>query len=254
MITKEQIGELSDFFQIDGFTVAREYLQLLFLSYLYQEKGADKIYFKGGTSIRLLFDSPRFSEDLDFSTTYSREQIAKLIKKLEGKIKKELPEARITQIYSGEESIRFRMKYSFFGFKYPLVIRLDFNEVKRVEDKTASPLVTRFPIIIFPLIYHLSKEEILAEKIRALATRGKGRDMFDVWFLFSKKVNLDDGLLKLKFKEIQRVYDKKAVLEKIKSYPQTRLNRDLMRFLPKPQRKIVSLLKTELVRKGLFGD
>ena len=47
MITKDQIKNLSKTFQIDEFSIFREYLQLVFLSYLYQEKYANKIFFKG---------------------------------------------------------------------------------------------------------------------------------------------------------------------------------------------------------------
>ena len=68
MITTDQIKDLSIIFQMDEYSIFREYLQLVFLSYLYQEKEASKIIFKGGTALRLLFGSPRFSEDLDFST------------------------------------------------------------------------------------------------------------------------------------------------------------------------------------------
>ena len=41
--------------------------KLIFLSYLYQEPGSEKLLFKGGTALRIVFKSPRFSEDLDFS-------------------------------------------------------------------------------------------------------------------------------------------------------------------------------------------
>jgi len=64
MITQNQLKSLSKTYQMDGFTIFREYLQLVFLSYLYRERKSNRIYFKGGTAIRLLFDSPRFSEDL----------------------------------------------------------------------------------------------------------------------------------------------------------------------------------------------
>ena len=83
MITKKQIEDLSKHFQIDEFTIMREYLQILFLTYLYGEKEADKIFFKGGTAIRLLFGSTRFSEDLDFSVLDTRASILKLVKRLE---------------------------------------------------------------------------------------------------------------------------------------------------------------------------
>ncbi|MBI4675942.1 MAG: nucleotidyl transferase AbiEii/AbiGii toxin family protein [Chloroflexi bacterium] len=39
------------------------------MSYFYQQPQTDRIYFKGGTALRTLYDSPRFSEDLDFSSS-----------------------------------------------------------------------------------------------------------------------------------------------------------------------------------------
>ena len=42
MITKKQIEDLSKHFQIDEFTIMREYLQILFLTYLYGEKEEDE--------------------------------------------------------------------------------------------------------------------------------------------------------------------------------------------------------------------
>lgn len=86
MITSNQIQALAQQYRIDGFTILREYLQLIFLSHLYANKASKNIYFKGGTAIRLLLGSPRFSEDLDFSTTGSKPQIKQLILDLEQKI------------------------------------------------------------------------------------------------------------------------------------------------------------------------
>jgi len=47
--------------------------------------------------------------------------------------------------------------------------------------------------------------------------------------------------------EVGRVYGKEALLKRIKSYQQNKLDRDLSRFLPKSQRKITSLLKAGLI-------
>ena len=234
MITGKQVEELSKLYQIDEFTIRREYLQLVFLSYLYQIKEAKNIYFKGGTAVRLLFGSARFSEDLDFSTTYSKIQIRKIIKEVERSINQEIPGLQIFLLYSGKEGERFRIKYQADESKYPLVIRLDFHQVKRIGKTAISPLLTKFPIVIFPLISHLDQKEILSEKIRALITRGKGRDFFDVWYLLEKGV-VPAGKI-----------NKKIVVNKIKKHSQARLNRDLSQFLPKPQRMIIGMLKMKL--------
>lgn len=237
MITKDQTKNLADIFQIDKFTILREYLQLLFLSYLYQEREAGKIIFKGGTALRLLFNSPRFSEDLDFSTTYSDKEIEKLLERLEEKLVKEVPGLKISRLYSGKEGIRFKISFNLPELKYPLNIRLDFHRVVSLGDSNISTLTTKFPVLIFPQIQHLSETGIFKEKLEALVTRSKGRDIFDIWFLLSKGVKLP--------KEGRE----KKVMEKLKSFSQSSLGKDLGKFLPKAQKGIIPSLKHELINK-----
>ena len=67
MIEKKQVLKLVELWQTTLDNVVREYFQQLFLSRLYEEKGSDKLLFKGGTALRIIWQSPRFSEDLDFT-------------------------------------------------------------------------------------------------------------------------------------------------------------------------------------------
>ena len=67
MITLTQLKPFAHKYKTNDATVFREYLQLLFLSQLYQHSQAKQIIFKGGTAIHLIFKAPRFSEDLDFT-------------------------------------------------------------------------------------------------------------------------------------------------------------------------------------------
>lgn len=235
MVTKNQIQDLSSLFQIDEFTIFREYIQILFLSYLYQEKESGKIFFKGGTALRLLFGSPRFSEDLDFSTVYPDKTIAELLEKLERKIAKELPGIKIIRIYSGKEEIRFRIKYTSDEFKYPLNVRLDFHKVSEVKYVRISTLTTQFPVIVFSQVFHLTAGAILAEKLAALESRHQGRDIFDIWLLLSKKVKLPSG------------YSKDKIIKRIQAFSQADLDKDLGKFLPKGQKTIIPALKKELI-------
>ena len=48
--------------------VLREYLQVLILKVLYKTEAGRKLYFTGGTYLRLAHGTKRFSEDLDFNT------------------------------------------------------------------------------------------------------------------------------------------------------------------------------------------
>lgn len=247
MITNTQIHALAQTHQIDDFTILREYLQLIFLRHLYAEKLSKHIYFKGGTAIRLLLNSPRFSQDLDFSTTLSKPQIKQIMANLNGKIQQELPALRMTQLYSGQTGIRYQLKYHSPEFKYPLNLRLDFTFVKKVLDPTISPLVTDFPISNFPIISHLSSQEILAEKICALTSRRKGRDYYDTWYLLEKGIALDPKILQLKLSENNLVLDTNHFIQKISSYKQKTLELDLAQFLPKSHKQFIPLLLNLLV-------
>jgi len=246
MITQQQAKDLASYYQIDEFTIFREYLQLVLLSYLYRQPKANKVYFKGGTAIHLLFGSPRFSEDLDFSTPYSKKQTKEVIKQVKKEITQELVGAKIYILYEGKKSIRFRLKYESPNFKYPFVIRIDFNERQKPQKAVNSPLVTKFPLV-FPVVSHLSDQEILAEKIRALLTRGKGRDVFDLWFLLAKGVKIDQSLARKKLKEVDKEFSREILVRKVKVFPLKRLQKDLGKFLPHQQREIIKDLRERLV-------
>ena len=68
MLSKEVFKNLARKYQTSEFpNIIREYFQHIFLSELYKLPGAEKMLFKGGTALRIIYGSPRFSEDLDFS-------------------------------------------------------------------------------------------------------------------------------------------------------------------------------------------
>ena len=68
MISNETLEKLAIQYQTGVFpNIVREYFQHVFLSELYKLPESEKILFKGGTALRIINGSPRFSEDLDFS-------------------------------------------------------------------------------------------------------------------------------------------------------------------------------------------
>ena len=67
MITADTIKKMAVALQTTELNIAREYAQHLFLSGFYQQRGTHPVMFKGGTALRIVYNSPRFSEDLDFS-------------------------------------------------------------------------------------------------------------------------------------------------------------------------------------------
>lgn len=252
MLSQKELENFSSEFKIDKLTIFREYLQLLFLRYLYQEKESEKIFFKGGTCLHLLYKSPRFSEDLDLSTELSRKVIKKLVKKISQNIKKEISFAEFILVHAGKKSLRFKIKYQGKEFKYPLNIRVDFSFEKAILRPLALKVETKFPIFFPALILSLDKREILAEKIRAFLKRGKGRDVFDLWYLLSENIPLNKKLLTKKLKKINLEFKPELLLRKIKKYPLPKLRLDLSSFLPQPYRKIIPKLKDEVLNKISF--
>jgi predicted nucleotidyltransferase component of viral defense system len=69
MISDDALLNLHNRYQTTDLNIRREYIQHLFLSYFYQQPQTNQIFFKGGTALRLIYKSPRFSEDLDFGST-----------------------------------------------------------------------------------------------------------------------------------------------------------------------------------------
>jgi len=67
MATIEDLNKNAIKNQIQPKYIYREYCQNIFLSFLYQQKKSKQLLFKGGTALRIVYNSPRYSEDLDFT-------------------------------------------------------------------------------------------------------------------------------------------------------------------------------------------
>lgn len=237
---------------IDRVTIEREYWQLLFLQRLYQEKNTEKIFFKGGTAIRFLFNSFRFSEDLDFTSIASKIDsenifqsvfnffITKSPKTIE--IKKERIPVNLCEI-----SLRYRFLFFPMNSNQKVSIRIDLSLREKPITNESSVLVPfDYPISPYPLVVHLKAEELLAEKIRAIITRAKPRDLFDIWFLRTKQISIDEKMIGKKMKYYpgsKFSYNKLA--EIINGYEEKELKQDLNQFLPSQYRNFYKTIKKE---------
>ncbi|MFH1906126.1 MAG: nucleotidyl transferase AbiEii/AbiGii toxin family protein [Chloroflexota bacterium] len=67
MLTKQRLQRIAQRHGTGLQAQERDYVQHLFLSVLYARSQA--LLFKGGTALRVVHRSPRYSEDLDFNTT-----------------------------------------------------------------------------------------------------------------------------------------------------------------------------------------
>jgi predicted nucleotidyltransferase component of viral defense system len=248
MITHEQITDIAERLQIDSFTVVREYLQVVFLGSLCAEEESHHIFFKGGTAIHLLFKAPRFSEDLDFSTTLNRGQLESAVDKTLTTVRRTIPGVDFKMLNEGEKAFAGQLRYAPANYKFPLTVHVDFSMRERPLTKTNSVLETDFPLSFHPVIRHLAWEEILAEKVRAFTLRAKGRDIYDMWFLLSKGITIDWKMVSKKLAFYEKKVAPEDIVEKVMRFDEKRLKQDLEKFLSFQDRKILPHLKEGLLR------
>jgi len=249
MLDKTIAQNLSKELKIDLFTVYREHLQLLFLKYFYTQKESEKIYFKGGTALRFLHNSFRFSEDLDFTSLLSEKKIKVLINQTLHNLNKETERVTFKKAKSIANSFSGRIFQENPEFKFPLTIRLDFSLREKPFFTETSYIETIFPIGPYPQVTHLKIEEIMAEKARAMLTRIRGRDFFDLWFMLSKKIPLDWNLINKKMALYGKKTDFSQLIRSVEKFPQSEIEEDLRRFLPTTHRNLVRTIKEITLEK-----
>jgi predicted nucleotidyltransferase component of viral defense system len=197
-------------------TIERDYAQ----NWLLMALSSLPLVLKGGTGIRKVYISNyRFSDDLDFTLLeeFSAEEFKATIDKV-------IEKAREESGMNFFDDSGFRENDN--GFE----IDIYFQFMQRGENRTKIKLdITKAKNerILLPVlrekIIHLysddldcevkvySLEEIVAEKIRSLFQRTRPRDLYDVWYLWSKTNDIDRRkvlkILPEKFKEKGVVVD-----------------------------------------------
>lgn len=157
------------------------------------------IAFQGGTSLHLIWNSPRFSEDLDFIVDRNAVgALEKSMKRVQKRVRDwfavRYPDCKIelktpkdptknNQMYEVVWSDptfmeKVRVKVEFYAVDGELVRQYSASlQQISINSSTLTSYVSTVPAAQREWIYH--------DKIHAIATRGylKWRDLFDVWWL-----------------------------------------------------------------------
>lgn len=243
MISKVQIQEFSKRLAIDEFTIIREYIQVVFLSIFYSTSESQKVYFKGGTAIRLLLKSGRFSEDLDFTAELTAKELDPLVNETVKKMSAIIPDMKLKRTEENKFAYTGILSYQPEGMKHPLNIHLDFSLREKPETSKETVLESDLPVVPLPVVRHMDWQEVLAEKIRAFLYRLKGRDVYDLWFMLQKGVELDWDMINRKTAFYKMVTSLQDVMNRIGSFDDKQLKNDLGKFLPAHDRNFVEHLK-----------
>lgn len=214
--------------------ILREYVQHLFLLNFYRQVGSGHFLFKGGTALRLIFGSPRFSQDLDFSgiqnsVSYERVIENTLLELSRSGIVVDIKES--VQTTGGHIAI---LVIDIFDQHIEIMNQISFRHgsIEAENITVASDLMPPYTACI------LDKKILVAEKLQALLTRGKSRDFFDLYYILRK-----DALRNV----LQYTPDDRArIINLITKQDKRKLEKDLRGLLPKSFWPVIKDLPTAL--------
>lgn len=221
-------------------SMLREYLQYRILEIIFRSDYAKQLSFLGGTALRIVYGSSRFSEDIDFDnfnlTVSDFEKISEFIKK---------------SLESDGYTIEIRnvQKAAYHCYiKFPRLL-FDNNISGLEEEKILIQLDTmahdfKYEPVIFTLdkfdvfgdIFVTPKDILLSQKIFAAVSRKnpKGRDFFDIIYLLrDTKPNYDYLKEKMGINSSKKL--KENILEFCKKIDFDKLASDVKYFLINPK-------------------
>jgi len=212
MIQGKEILEKARKYGVRITTIERDYSQNWILAHLKKINMA----LKGGTGIKKLFvEGYRFSDDLDFTLIeeYEKEELEEMLNTAlsethdKSGIRVDFP---IT-LTPSDNGYYTRVRFYGVQTRSPIFLKLDLtiNEMEDIllptEERT---IIHEYSDTLQESVKSYAKEEIVAEKIRALFQRSRARDLYDFWYL-SKTVNkpLVKSILKRKFEKRETQFD-----------------------------------------------
>lgn len=194
--------------------IAREILQRLML-YSLAYVNLDRYYiFQGGTALRLVYGSPRFSLDIDL-TLVSREisRVSKDILKIRNILAKVLSNDKVgidvigEKIFLDEGFYRCLLSFDTREFlKRRIRIKIEVNIGKYGNTSFPKKIIDiEYPFKTAVGVSTKSSSQLLADKIASLAGGVhrnviRWRDIFDIYWLREKlNADIDEDYLKLEF-------------------------------------------------------
>ena len=230
MISQKDLNKLAQKYKINESIVAREFVQISFLKELYAESFSKKIFFKGGTAIRLLFGGQRFSEDLDFTVMLDEKEFLPKTTIFFSKLEKLYPfKFKERKTLTGKT---FLLSADMPFFKNAIFVKLDFSMRENVLQPTKSILKSDYPVIVQSFIHSLSLDEVFAEKIRAVLKRKKHRDLYDLWILQELGAKKDINLINEKLSYYDEEFEAEELKKRLKIFSKNGFIKDLRPFVP----------------------
>ena len=165
--------------------IVREEYELIILKSLFESKWGGAFVFKGGTALRLAYDSARFSEDLDFSVIkkFNKSELKEILKSI----------ANQNQALELKESLQkrytyfalFKVKEAFMSQSFSIKFEASTRPVRWQKNKQYTLQVLKSNVTPLGVLAQVSSlEQIKKEKMNIKPLRVK--DVYDLWFIDQK--------------------------------------------------------------------
>ncbi|MFH1429126.1 MAG: nucleotidyl transferase AbiEii/AbiGii toxin family protein [Candidatus Margulisiibacteriota bacterium] len=243
MLTLEQLQNYipGDIYNKNKKAALVEYLQYEVLESIYKEKTAFQLCFIGGTAIRIIYNSARFSEDIDFDNFgLSFQEFDALLNKACKNMELKGFQIEIKIIEKGAYHCFIRFPEILYkagittNTREKILVKVD-AEQKQKYYNPQRVLINKFGI--YQNILSAPADVLLAQKIMTIIDRKreKGRDLYDVSFLL--------GLTRPNYKYLEDCYNlneaeiKNKLVQRVKELDLEYLARDVEPFLFFPEQK-----------------
>jgi predicted nucleotidyltransferase component of viral defense system len=215
MIDKDRLVEIAKLYNLKPWQQEKHYIQNLVLVILSEYP----MVFKGETYLWFFHGLDRFSEDLDF--TAEKELPEDLAEKVSEGLSIFGVDNTIKKISEDDRSLSFRVSADgplHSTEKDRCHVYVEISRREAVIQKSL-PLELGFDAYRLPvkIIKGMTINETAAEKVRALMTRNRARDIYDLAFLIKKKgASIDKVLINEKLKYYDLSFSQKAFEEKLR--------------------------------------
>lgn len=219
MLEKQEIERIAEIKRLSVKSAEKDYLLELLLFLLVAESGK-KLVFKGGTALYKLHSLNRFSEDLDFTLDSAKLDVEAIFRTIMRKLNGIGVDGRIKEIegYSNQKNIKLELRGPLFDGNVKNISVLSVNislKEKPLQEPEQRKIFPQYPDIPAFDVFVMPLNELFAEKVRALLTRNKARDVYDVWFLLSKRTKLNVTEVNKKLKKYRMSFSRKDFMAKL---------------------------------------
>jgi len=201
----------------DLFNQYRENTIIEVVQALAKSQAGNHIAFKGGTALKLFFDLPRYSEDIDYDSLgkIAPLELMNLIKAFVIKKKWEIT----------DDAVKYNtilVELRFIGPERNFRVKIEIST--RAKELNTTILSLRGVAV-----QTLEPAFLMTEKLMTFINRMAGRDIFDAWFILNNAYALDEEMILKTYGDEVTFYSE--ILEVIKRLDSKKILRDTGKLL-----------------------